>query len=101
MLPTRRRRHDQSLPRAQLVKYPGAGTDILPELLHLLNLCGELLGEGLFEGLDHLTSEADMATVRGSAHLGLAGRVAAQAIEGRGLHDRLRGEGGGAESRSS
>lgn len=38
---------------------------------------------------------------RGKTNLGLAGRVAAQAIEGSRLNNRLSGNGGGTESRGA
>jgi hypothetical protein len=56
---------------------------LLSELLDLLELAGKLVGEGLFKGL------------------GLAGRVAAQAVEGNRLNNRLASKSAGAESRGT
>lgn len=82
--------------------------DILAKLLDLLDLTGELVGEGLLQGLYH-DEEALLAGISGwdrgrlggmTTYLGLAG-VAAQAIEGSGLHHRLSSQGGRAKGRSS
>ena len=79
---------------------------ILPELLDLLNFARELVGECLFQGLQCSKSwQLDKSRIGNNlnnmTNLGLAGRVAAQTIEGNGLHDRLTGEGGGTKNRSS
>lgn len=79
---------------------------ILPELLDLLNLAREIVGECLLQGLHsskscQLDKSRSRSNLDDTTNLGLAGRVAAQTIEGNGLHDRLTGERGGSKNRSS
>ena len=54
---------------------------LLSELLDLLDLAGELRGEGLLQGLRLILLAGFSYIITGSADLGLAG-VAAEAIEG-------------------
>jgi hypothetical protein len=56
---------------------------LLSEFLNLLDLTGKLIGERLLEGL------------------GLASRIATQAVESSGLHGRLSRDRGGTESEGS
>ena len=76
----------------------------LPELLDLLDLGGELLSESLLQGLENqvaLVQESRSNRYPGLTNLGLAGRVATQAIEGSRLNSRLCGDGGGTKGRSA
>ena len=65
--------------------------DLLAELLHLLDLSGEVVGEGVLEGLFRggLASEPSIETgsgvISGPTHLGLRGRVASRTVQSGGL----------------
>jgi hypothetical protein len=70
----------------------GGARDVLAELLDLLDLTGQLVGEGLLQRLQLTRLARFSAYKKESACLGLAGGVAAEAIEGWGPQ-----RGGGAE----
>ena len=80
---------------------------LLSELLNLLDLTGKLIGERLLEGL----KEEEAISKESSKHvnlprtsvtnLGLASRIATQAVESSGLHGRLSRDRGGTESEGS
>jgi hypothetical protein len=81
--------------------------NLLPKLLHLLDLAGKLLGKSLLQGLTPWPCQyihgGNWARQEGQmmAHLRLARGVATQAIESGGMHDGLHGKGRGTEGRSS
>ena len=81
--------------------------DLLAELLNLLDLSGEVVGEGVLEGLFRggLASEPSIETgsgvISGPTHLGLRGRVASRTVQSGGLDglcDR-RPQSGGTDSK--
>lgn len=78
---------------------------VLAKLLDFLELSGELLGEGLLKGLEGVFESVQLSMaatdVRSATDLGLAGRVAAQAVEGSGLNNGLSSHAAGAKSRGS
>ena len=62
--------------------FGGSARHVLAELLDLLDLAGQLVGKGLLERLQLVSLAIVLARRTDAAYLGLAGRVAAQAIEG-------------------
>lgn len=66
--------------------------DTLAKLLHLLDLSGQVVGEGVFERLfEKSVSDAiEVNVIRKQCYLGLCGRVAAHTVQGGSLHHGLR-----------
>lgn len=72
------------------------GRSIRSELLNLLELGGQLIGKGLFEGLFKQISHEPSEMIW-DEYLSFASGIGAQAIEGSGVYSWLDGSRGGSE----